>query len=213
LNVLLSSNLEKAEIRYTLDDSLPTGDSPVYKDAIVLEDTAVVSAQIFREGRPLSGVVKKVYRKIPPRPAQKDAGDAPGLVYAYYQGNWERLPDFSALSPEKQGTVGRLELSPSARKEYFALRFRGYISVPEDGLYRFAIASDDGSRLYIGKELVVDNDGLHGSVEAEGRIILEKGRHPIRIDYFQRTGGLDFEVTYSGPGIAEQPIPPQILFH
>jgi alpha-L-fucosidase len=213
LLVSLSSNLEKTEIRYSLDGSQPTKNSPVYQDAIRLDDTTTVKAQVFRDGHPVSGVVEKSYRKVPPRPAEKSAGSTSGVRYAYYRGDWERLPDFGSLSPEEQGTVEKFDISASTQNEYFAFQFRGYLHVPEDGLYRFYVASDDGSRLYIGNELVVDNDSLHGPTEAMGRIMLKKGFHPIRVDYFQGTGGVDFEVAYSGPGIDKQPIPSQILSH
>jgi alpha-L-fucosidase len=213
LKVSLSSNLEVAEIHYTLDGSLPTEDSAVYRDAILLDDTTSVKAQIFRDGQPVSRIVEKSFRKILPRPAEKSAGGMSGLHYAYYLGDWERLPDFESLSPEKQGTVEIFDLSPSTQKEFFAFRFSGYLQVPEAGLYNFYVASDDGSRLYIGNELIVDNDSLHGPTEIKGQIILEKGFHPIRVDYFQRTGGVDFEVAYSGPGIDKQSIPPTILSH
>ncbi len=213
IEVSLSSNVSPAEIRYTLDGTLPNASSPVYSEAIALTDTATVTAQVFRNGRPLSGPVQKSYRKIPPRPAESTPGNDPGLRYAFYQGNWERLPDFGNLSPESQGTAEIFDLSRSPQKEYFALQFIGFITIPETGLYRFALVSDDGSRLYIGEELVVDNDGLHGSTEASGRIVLEKGPHPIRVDFFQRTGGSDFGVTFSGPGIEKQPIPAHILSH
>jgi alpha-L-fucosidase len=59
LLVSLSSNLEKAEIRYSLDGSQPTENSPVYQDAIRLDDTTTVKAQIFRDGQPVNGVVEK----------------------------------------------------------------------------------------------------------------------------------------------------------
>ena len=213
LRITLSSNLEGAEIRYTLDGSAPIKQSPVYQDAILLNDTTTVKAQVFREGQPASGVEEKSYRKILPRPAEKLGGSMPGLQYAYYLGDWEQLPDFSSFSPDKQGKVEKFDISASTQKEYFAFRFKGYLIVPEDGLYRFYVASDDGSRLYIGNELVVDNDGLHGPTEVMGRIILEKGFHPIRVDYFQKTGGVDLEVAYSGPGIDKQSIPSTILSH
>jgi len=77
----------------------------------------------------------------------------------------------------------------------------------------FTLHQTTEAGLYIGNELVVDNDGLHGPTEAMGPIMLEKGFHPIRVDYFQGTGGVDFEVAYSGPGIDKQPIPSQILSH
>jgi alpha-L-fucosidase len=213
LLVTLSSNLEGAEIHYTLDGNPPTTESPLYEDPLLLESSASVMAQIFRKGQPVSSVVEKSFKKVLPRPAENRAGGTPGIQYAYYRGDWERIPDFASLSPEKQGTLEQFALSPATHKEYFAFRFQGYIHVPEDGLYRFYVASDDGSRLYIGDEPVVDNDGLHGPTESNGLIVLEKGLHPICVDFFQRTGGVDFEVAYSGPGIDKQTIPSSILSH
>jgi alpha-L-fucosidase len=213
LLVFLSSNLESAEIRYSLDGSEPTMDSSVYQDPIRLDKTTTVKAQVFRDGQAVSDAVENRYTKIPPRPAEKKIVQKPGLHYACFQGDWERLPDFMALSPETEGTVQNFDLSPSPHKEYFGILFEGYITVPEDGLYCFSVASDDGSRLYIGDERVVDNDGLHGSTVITGQIILEKGTHPIRIDFFQRTGSANLEVAYSGPGMVMQPIPETILSH
>jgi alpha-L-fucosidase len=213
LDVTLSSNLDLAEIRYTLDESPPTTDSPVYQDVIRLIDSTIVTAQIFRDGHPISNQVKKDFRKMPPRPAENVTGRSPGIHYAYYLGEWERLPDFAALSPQSQGAMEKFDLSPSTQKELFGIRFQGYITVPEECLYRFFVTSDDGSRLYIGDELVVDSDGLHSSIEVMGRIILEKGTHPIRVDYFQRTGSMDLEIAYSGPGIEKKSIPTELLSH
>jgi alpha-L-fucosidase len=213
LMVSLSSNLEGAAIRYTLDGSQPTKDSPACQGALRLENTTTVAAQVYRDGQPISAVVKRLFRKIPPRPAENRSYGKLGLHYSFYRGDWDSLPDFDVLSPESQGTVDSFALSPSADKEFFGFRFEGYVQVPEDGLYKFSVASDDGSRLYIGDKLVVDNDGLHGSTEVEGQIILAQGLHPIRVDFFQGTGGLDLEITYSGPGIAKQRIPARALSH
>jgi len=85
--------------------------------------------------------------------------------------------------------------------------------VLKDGVYKFYVASDDGSRLYIGRDLVVDNNGLHGSEEVIGRIALGAGVHPISVGFFQKSGGVDFEVSYSGRNMEKQPIPASSLFH
>ena len=213
LVVTLSSNLESAEIRYTLDGSQPTMDSPVYQDAIGLIDSTTVAAQVFRGGRPISAAVKKTFTKMAARPAETITSSNPGIRYAHYLGDWEQLPDFNNLRPVSEGTVEQFDLSSVTQKEHFGILFQGYIAVPEDGLYRFHVTSDDGSRLYIGDDLIVDNDGLHSSNEVMGRIVLEKGTHPIRVEYFQRTGSMDLEVAYSGSGIEKQPIPRRLLSH
>jgi alpha-L-fucosidase len=213
LEVTLSSNLDSVELRYTLDGSNPTRDSLIYQNTLQIDKTTTIKAQIFRNGQAVSSVIEKTYRKVPPRPASKDTKGKPGLTYAYYHGQWESLPDFKTFTPEAQGTVETFDTSPKTQKEHFAFLFKGSIMVPESGLYTFSVLSDDGSRLYIGDQLVVDNDGLHGPAEAMGQIILEKGFHPIRVDFFQASGGEEFMVSYSGPGVNKQPVPAAILSH
>ncbi|MFO0985488.1 MAG: SPASM domain-containing protein [Planctomycetota bacterium] len=61
-----------------------------------------------------------------------------------------------------------LEVGP---RERVLRRFRGYLQVPADDVYRFALSSDDGSRLTIGERVVVDNDE-YGAAEATGTIAL-----------------------------------------
>ena len=46
------------------------------------------------------------------------------------------------------------------RDTHFSLRFNGRIDGPQDGVYTFGTTSNDGSMLYIGDDLIVENDGL-----------------------------------------------------
>ena len=71
----------------------------------------------------------------------------------------------------------------------FALEFTGYVRVPESTVYTFYLTSDDGSELVIDGQIVVDNDGYHGTREQAGMIALEAGFHPITLRYFQASGG------------------------
>ena len=61
--------------------------------------------------------------------------------------------------------------------------------------------------LYIGSELVVDNEGLHGYLEQDGQIGLQAGTHAVTVVYFQNGGGQTLEVRYDGPGQGKQLIP------
>ncbi|NUQ50825.1 MAG: hypothetical protein HUU27_13030, partial [Phycisphaerae bacterium] len=95
--------------------------------------------------------------------------------------------------------------------ERFGLRFRGLLRAPKDGVYRLHLRSDDGSRLYVGDELVVDNDGLHVAEERTGVIALAAGLHPITVSYFQRTGEVDLGLAWTPPGEPKAPVPPAAL--
>ena len=87
------------------------------------------------------------------------------------------------------------------------------MDAPRTGVYTFHAGSDDGSRLYIGDRLVVDNDGLHPMQQSSGEIALEKGRHRIVVAFFERGGVERLRVEYAGPGIKRQPIPTSALSH
>lgn len=97
------------------------------------------------------------------------------------------------------------------RDEHFGLRFDGYIEVPAEGVYTFALQSDDGARLRIGDEVVIDDDGLHERRTATGTITLAKGWHRIRLDYFNAGGEKALELRWKGPAaemteLAEVPV-------
>ncbi|MCA9284821.1 MAG: hypothetical protein KDA22_06395, partial [Phycisphaerales bacterium] len=93
-----------------------------------------------------------------------------------------------------------------------AVRLDGFILVPEDGLYAFELLSDDGSRLAISGRVVVDNDGLHAAESRSGVAALERGMHPIAIEWFNRTGGKALALRWSLAGAELRPVAPASLF-
>lgn len=149
-------------------------------------------------------------------PELRNPDDVPlsvnGLNYKYFEGTWSTLPDFETTFPVNKGNSTNFDLSLSSVNDYFGFRFNGYILVPTDGIYTFYTSSDDGSNLYIGNNLVVNNDGAHAIQEMSGQIGLKAGLHAIYVDYFDRAGQEILEVRYDGPGIAKQLIPASVLF-
>lgn len=109
--------------------------------------------------------------------------------------------------------TGDLGLEIRPRDRHYAVVFTGYVEVPADGIYTFRLTSDDGSRLFIGDLIVVDNDGRHGTREVGGQVILEAGHHPLRLEYFQGTGFQDLQLDYQGPGFDRLPVPPAAFSH
>jgi alpha-L-fucosidase len=213
LDVGLSSPRENVEIRYTLDGSIPGAESDLFESPIHLTETATVSARCFQGGQPVSGSASATFTRVRPEPSVSVAGTALGIHYAYYEGDWDRLPDFALLKSAAQGEIENFSFAPRTNEEHFAFVYSGHIRVPVDGVYAFFTESDDGSRLFIGDLLVVDNDGLHSLVEKEGVIALAAGLHPIRVEFFEKTGGDGLTVSYEGPGISKRSIPNEALFH
>ncbi len=140
------------------------------------------------------------------------ASNLKGLSYTYYEGEWEFLPDFDKLKPLAEGFASDFSLQERKSDDNFAFRYRGYLSVEQQGTYTFYTTSDDGSRLYIDQKLVVDNDGRHGARERQGTLSLQPGMHTIEVVFFEHTGKQVLEVEYSGPGFGKKPILADRLF-
>lgn len=209
--VAVTSTRENVEIRYTTDGSVPSILSPLVRGPVVLNGTAAVSARCFRDGKPVSGTARAPFTKVEPLPGVDREGFVSGLRYRYFEGDWDSLPAFHSLEAVEEGALPNFGFDPRRDREHFAFEYRGYLEVPEEGIYTFSIESDDGSRLSI-RDFTVDNDGLHGMAVKRGTIALGPGLHPIRVHYFEKTGGDGLTISWEGPGFARQPIPDGALF-
>jgi hypothetical protein len=140
----------------------------------------------------------------------------PGLVWKLYaDGKLASFPDFDRLQPAAEGVTLELKTRELAgeRKEHFALRFEGFVKVEADGLHRLTLASDDGSRLFLHGELLIDNGGPHPRQELGRKVRLAKGFHPIRIDYFEVTGESTLELFLASGSGPRTPVRGESLFH
>jgi alpha-L-fucosidase len=210
--VSITSKRENIEIHYTTDGTIPTVHSQVSKGKIRINETTTISARCFRDGKPVSGTSKEKFIKVQPRRSVALEKPINRINFTYYEGDWDSLPNFKNLKPLSEGTLANYNFTPRKEIERFGFEYTGYIKILTDGVYMFYTSSDDGSRLYIGGELVVDNDGLHGMLEKSGVVALAKGFHPIRVTFFEKTGSDDLKVSYKGPGFDKQAIPDSVLF-
>jgi hexosaminidase len=211
--VILENPLGSGAIHFTLDGNDPTPTSPQYVDPLTLTESTTVNARTFISGGNASDVARFHFARQRPLVPVRVSTTTSGLMYEYYEGSWTHLPDFDRLTPIAVGTAATFDLAVRKRDDRFALRFAGYLDVPTEGIYTFHLASDDGSRLTISAEIVVEHDGLHSATERSGQIILQDGRHPIIVSFFEAGGSQRLEVEFEGPGVSRQPIPTSALSH
>lgn len=194
VRISLRAPIDGGEIRYTLDGSDPVRTSPRYVRPFDLPVTAEgvrVTARAFtREGR-ASPPRAATFRRTTFRAADAVPPEqlAPGLRYEYYAASVRRAAALDTLTPARTDVVRRAARRGDETAEQYGLRLSGWLRVPQDGLYEFALTSDDGSTLSVGGALVVDNDGLHGPEERTGMIALRAGPHPVLVRFFQGGGG------------------------
>jgi predicted alpha/beta superfamily hydrolase len=206
---------ENSYVRYTTDGTDPGISSAKMKSVTTLAGPAVLKAKIvsvransevtignFKEGVPLPSTTK---------PKKAKPG---GVNYFYYEGEWDKLPDFKKLTPVQSGIADKdFNLSKFPRQSNFACVFEGYLEIERDGHYVFGIGSDDGTRLYLSNQLLIDNDGIHNNRNDKTFLLpLKKGFYPIRLEYFRKKGNF-LRLMYLTPG-ANEPIsiPPVLQY-
>jgi alpha-L-fucosidase len=202
------------EVRYTQDGSVPTLDSPLAEGPVRIAASCVLAARAFHRGKPVSETVEQRFTRVDPAPAVEPVAPNQGLRVEWFPRiDWDEIPAARAtLRPERTGVAATVTTGP-APGEHVAMRFTGFLDVPQDELYRFALASDDGSRLWIDGQLVVDNDGLHATVERRGARALAKGLHPIEVVWFNKTGGAELRLRWALPGQEFREVPESALRH
>lgn len=214
MEVQIRPDRADCQTHYTLDGSEPTPLSPVIVRTasgggvpVRVDRSCTIRARVFKDGKPVTPVVTRAMRKVEPAAGRAAAPAKPGLKVQVYRGRWDALPNFDILKPLATKAVTELSTAPAPdQADGYALRFTGYVKIERAGMYELTLASDDGSRVRIGSELVVDHDGPHVMSERRGSVALGAGWHPITVEMFQRGGEAGLKLEISGPGLNKQPV-------
>lgn len=145
-------------------------------------------------------------------PATTTKAGKPGVAYTYYEGKFKSTADVLKAQPVKEGTFRNFSIKEAAADDHFGYQFHSLINIPEKGVYKFHIYSDDGARLFIDGQEVIDNDGSHSAGEATGKVALEKGFHEICVIYFEDYMGQALEIGITGKNLPKQVLPDGMLF-
>lgn len=209
----------EAIIRYTLDGSDPDEESNVYDGPFELaipEGGVVVAGRTTMPSGRTSAVARARFGRTELQPST-DAAAAQlgnGVRYFYYEANGLRTVDgLGTLDPVRTGVTDVIGLADTDRPEGFGYIFEGYLDIPADAVYRFDLTSDDGSRLWIDGQLVVDHDGLHSARTRTGMLGLAAGMHTIKVAFFQAGGGKSLKLAMFEDAEGAEVDVSQRLFH
>lgn len=116
------------------------------------------------------------------------------------EGAFNALPDWTTITPQKEGEVQGIDWRASGVRDQFAMRFSGSMQVPYDGLYRFQLMLDwvtgdphyqgatiGAGELVIGDRLVFQHPGKQRTVT--GDVELQAGTHPFSLSFFKNQPG------------------------
>ncbi len=192
----VKSDAPHAEIRYTLDGTVPTATTgTVYQEPIHLKRSELVTAISVVNGE-----------ESRPEIQQYRLTTKPGRVnWEYLEGTFSRVPDFQGLVIQASGKSSEISLEEIPhREDHFAVRYTATLVVPTEGQYTFYLQSDDGSLLYVNGELLIDNDGSHSAAEKSNTLELVAGKQELEVRYFEDIAGETLQLFISGPGIPRQ---------
>jgi Ca2+-binding RTX toxin-like protein len=95
----------------------------------------------------------------------------------------------------------------------FYVRWSGQIEAPSSDTYTFYTYSDDGVRLWVNDQLIVNNWTDHAATQNQGSLSLSAGqKYNIRMEYYEKGGGAVAQLSWSRPGQAKQIIPTSQLY-
>jgi hypothetical protein len=97
--------------------------------------------------------------------------------------------------------------------DHFSVKWTGYVQPLYSQVYTFYTQSDDGVRVSVNGQLIINNWSNHTAETNTGSIRLVAGqKYKIEVDYYQNTGDAQLQLMWSSASQAKQIIPTSQLF-
>jgi len=130
----------------------------------------------------------------------------------------EKIREVRHRKPIKYTAARRIHFKDRSQigpyKMFFYIEFHGTLEVNRTGTYTFRTVSNDGTQLYVNGKHLIDNGGFHPAVARSASVDLEKGRHDLRLMYFQAGGTASVSLQWKKPGDEQfHVIPASVLSH
>jgi endoglucanase len=152
----------------------------------------------------------------PPPPPMSPPGNGDGLRGTYFQGT--ALAGAPLLTRVDQTVnfnwAGGSPAPGVVPNDQFSVRWEGMVEARSDEVYSFHVTHDDGARLWVNNQLIIDNWTDHAAIEDSGTIALQLGqRYSIRLEFYEAGGDASATLAWSTPlGIEKQIIPQTQLY-
>lgn len=212
MDLELGTATDGATVRYTLDGTEPTEDSPAYTAPIHLTEDAFIRARAFKDGLEDSAELAfRCTKAVALEPVAADCNEN-GVHYDFYHGDFSMTSDILEKGEfVKEGTLPDISLDPADQEDYYGFIYKGFIRIPESRIWKFGLRCDDGGVLLINDRLVVDNDGSHAVSSVTGRTLLKEGYYPFELRYLESYEGQELTLLWEKDGKLEK-IPAENIF-
>ena len=148
-----------------------------------------------------SGHVDKHYETVPNEFLLTPAGDKNGLKAQFFN-NMELKGEVVHERIDDKVNFTWLDHEPYAggKKDTFSIKWTGKLTVPETGEYELGVEGDDGYRMFLDGEEIIESWKSQPLTATTTKLNLEKGKeYPITIEYFEQWFGAGIRLFWALP--------------
>ncbi|MCP4012632.1 MAG: hypothetical protein GY728_05915, partial [Phycisphaeraceae bacterium] len=142
---------------------------------------------------------------------QCESPDAVGFIATYFTGQDLESPIASRIADTIDFDIGIAEPWPGAGFTDFAARWTGELVAEYTGFYSFYVTSDDGIRLFVDGEILIDDWRSHGVEEVSAGVFLPAGSHVLTLEWFDNAGEAVCRLEWKPPFGSREVMPGSVM--
>src|SRR4051812_20985653 len=140
-------------------------------------------------------------------------GQGIGLLGFYFPNTNLTGPAYARLDQSIDFGWANDPPTPRISKANFSALWLGEVEAPVAGDYSFFITTDEGGRLLLKNQYLIERSGKLDTTDSSMTLFLKAGeRLQVRMEYFHSTGNGRAKLSWSGPGIPRAAIPIHRLY-
>jgi uncharacterized repeat protein (TIGR03806 family) len=213
VSITITDAVAAAAIYFTTNGAAPTTSSLLYIGPFTISNSVTIQARAFQSGSADSPFASASF-SFPAAP-----GNGIGLLGAYYTNHTSANPFTGApvlvqTNPGVNFNWGTTGPSPLVGATNFTVRWTGMIQPQFTEPYRFYLTNDDGVRLYLNGQLVINdwNDKTAPTVISNTVALAAQQFYNIELDYYQKGGNASVALAWTSPSTPLAAVPSSQLF-
>lgn len=211
ISISFTDNVSGVTFYYTLDGSIPTTNSTLYTGPFVLTQTAGLNVVAVMPASPNSSIASATFINV------TSLGSGKGLLGKYYANTFPANPFVGTPLVRTDAVINfnwnTNSPDPSIPTNNYTVKWVGLVQPLFSEPYTFSTTTDDGARLWVNGQEIVNAWQAQSPTTWSGVINLQAQQlYAIEMDYFQAGGGAVAQLSWSSPSTISNIIPQTQLY-